>query len=172
MTTTVEHRTLTQAELAAARGLSIKQPYAFSIAEGFKTIENRTRSTRYRGPLFIHASQPLLRTLPIARYSRAAALRLDELGGSTNFWDARKHIPSKEVATPHPTLARSAVIATARLTGCHRASNGCCAPWGFPEMWHWELADVQPLRQAVPRAGALGLWKTDAALAAAVAEAT
>jgi hypothetical protein len=39
--------------------LSVRQPYAWLIVAGFKTIENRTWRTTYRGPLQIHASQTL-----------------------------------------------------------------------------------------------------------------
>ncbi|MGJ5898579.1 ASCH domain-containing protein [Streptomyces niveiscabiei] len=153
---------------ATHRGLTIQQPWAFAIAEGFKTVENRTRRTNYRGPLLVHAGLKLNRTIPVVRYSRDAAIRLDELGGSGNFYDARGRVPSV-LSQPHATLALGAVIATATLAGCHEAADGCCAPWGFPDVWHWELADVQPLRRAVPRNGALGLWKPDAALCDAVA---
>jgi len=37
------------------KALSIRQPLAHLIAEGVKTIENRTWRTSYRGPLLIHA---------------------------------------------------------------------------------------------------------------------
>jgi hypothetical protein len=38
------------------KALSIKQPWAWLIVAGHKLIENRSWSTRYRGPLLIHAS--------------------------------------------------------------------------------------------------------------------
>ncbi|MFJ9037428.1 hypothetical protein ACIRF8_12675 [Streptomyces sp. NPDC102406] len=145
------------------RGLTIKQPWAFAIAEGFKTIENRSRRTHYRGTLLIHSGATHDRSVSIVRHSRDAAVRLDQLGGSLNFWDARSHVPSA-FFTPRPTLALSAVIAIARLADCHEAADGCCAPWGMPGQWHWELTDVRPLDRAVAKAGALGLWKPDAAL--------
>ncbi|MGE7135989.1 hypothetical protein [Staphylococcus warneri] len=152
----------------AYRGLTIKQPWAFAIAEGFKTIENRSRRTNYRGPLLIHAGLTVDRNVSIVRYSRDAAIRFDQLGGPGNFWDARTHVPSA-FYKPQPSLALSAVIATARLAGCHEETDGCCAPWGLPGQWHWELADVQRLEQPIPKAGALGLWKPDADLMAALA---
>jgi hypothetical protein len=37
------------------KALSIRQPWAHLIANGIKTIENRTWRTDYRGPLLIHA---------------------------------------------------------------------------------------------------------------------
>jgi hypothetical protein len=152
---------------ATVRGLTIKQPWAFAIAEGFKTVENRSRRTNYRGQLLIHAGLAVDYSVSIVRYSRAAAIRFDELGGRSNYWDSRGYIPSRIVPAPPTALALAAVIATAQLVGCHEASDGCCAPWGFPDQWHWELADVQPLQRAVPKAGALGLWKPDADLIAA-----
>ncbi len=37
--------------------LSIRQPWAWLIAHGYKDIENRSWSTAYRGPLLIHAGK-------------------------------------------------------------------------------------------------------------------
>lgn len=37
--------------------LSIRQPWAWAIMEAGKDIENRTWSTSYRGPVFIHAAK-------------------------------------------------------------------------------------------------------------------
>ncbi|MFJ4787628.1 VVA0879 family protein [Streptomyces sp. NPDC088794] len=149
------------------RVLSIRQPWAFAVAEGFKPIENRSQRTHHRGPIFIHASRLPLRSVAIVRYSDDAAIRLDELGGSQNLWDARAHIPSSVAPAPHATLALSAVIATAQLTGCHQADD-CCGPWGFPDQWHWEITDVHALREAVPQKGALGLRKAPPELVTAV----
>ena len=39
------------------KALSIKQPWAWLIVNGFKDVENRTWRTKYRGPLLIHASK-------------------------------------------------------------------------------------------------------------------
>jgi hypothetical protein len=39
--------------------LSVRQPWAWLIVAGVKTIENRNWHTNYRGPLQIHASQTL-----------------------------------------------------------------------------------------------------------------
>lgn len=38
------------------KALSIRQPWAQEIADGFKTLEFRSWSTTYRGPLLICAS--------------------------------------------------------------------------------------------------------------------
>jgi hypothetical protein len=39
------------------KAISIRQPWAWAIAQGLKTIENRTWRTHYRGPLAIHAGR-------------------------------------------------------------------------------------------------------------------
>jgi ASCH domain len=36
--------------------ISLRQPWASLIVHGFKDVENRTWSTRYRGPLIIDSS--------------------------------------------------------------------------------------------------------------------
>lgn len=37
--------------------LTIRQPWAELIVRGIKTIENRGRDTKYRGPVLIHAAK-------------------------------------------------------------------------------------------------------------------
>ncbi len=37
------------------RALSIRQPWAWLIANGYKDIENRSWQTKYRGPFLVHA---------------------------------------------------------------------------------------------------------------------
>lgn len=40
-----------------AKALSLKQPYAWLIANGFLLVDDRSWGTRYRGPILIHASK-------------------------------------------------------------------------------------------------------------------
>ena len=44
------------ARSSEARVLSIRQPWAWAIAAGHKKVENRSWTTGYRGPVYIHAS--------------------------------------------------------------------------------------------------------------------
>ena len=39
------------------KALSVRQPWAWLIVNGYKDVENRTRHTRIRGRVFIHASK-------------------------------------------------------------------------------------------------------------------
>jgi len=41
------------------RAISVRQPWAWLIVQGYKDVENRTWATRYRGPIFIHAGKQL-----------------------------------------------------------------------------------------------------------------
>jgi hypothetical protein len=43
-------------QLKELRALSLKQPWAWLIVNGYKDIENRSWRTNHRGPLLIHAS--------------------------------------------------------------------------------------------------------------------
>ena len=41
------------------KALSLKQPYAWLIANGYLLVDDRTWGTQYRGPMLIHASKGL-----------------------------------------------------------------------------------------------------------------
>lgn len=153
------------------KALTIRSPWAFAIAEKFKTVECRTQRTNYRGPVLIHAGKALERHVDLAGYSQDAADRLAALGGRGAFYDELRDLPAGALDAPPASLALSAVIATAELTGCHE-KNGCCAPWGKFALWHWELSNVVQLTAPVGATGRLGLWKPDANLVGRVAART
>lgn len=56
--------------------LTVRQPWAYLIVQGHKTIENRTWRTSHRGPLYIHAGSKLHAT-PIVRIERHFGLSID-----------------------------------------------------------------------------------------------
>lgn len=127
--------------------LTIRQPFATYIVHGEKTIENRSRQTRFRGRVGIHAG------------AAPHALAAPEL---------RRSIARHE-SSEFPT---SAVLGTVQIVGCHRSRPGCaysCGEYGglaaseeFPELWHWELEGarefVTPIRHV---RGRLGFWDAD-----------
>jgi len=77
--------------------ISIKQPWATLIAHGIKDMENRSWSTRYRGPVLIHASLKV--DCSIADVRRSLGIELPDLPtsiggivGVTNIVDCvRQH---------------------------------------------------------------------------------
>lgn len=50
---------LTERELTSIRAITVGPPFAHAIVTGAKKLENRTWSTKYRGPLLIHAASSL-----------------------------------------------------------------------------------------------------------------
>lgn len=116
------------------KALTVKQPWAGAIAHQSKRVENRTwpLPERHVGSrILIHAGAAFDNT------AWSLAVELDD-------WQ----------------LTPSAIVAVATLTGCHFA-DGCCTPWGQPDVYHWTLTDVTAFPEPVPAKGALGLWTPD-----------
>ncbi|MFD8517646.1 ASCH domain-containing protein [Streptomyces antimycoticus] len=121
--------------------LTVRQPWADAIAYGGKTTENRTWPVpeKHIGkPILIHAG---------ASYDPMGRFLITD-------WDALDSWPN----------SRSAIVAVASLTDCHRSAGTCCAPWGESDVYHWQLADVRRLRHPVPARGALGFWTPNQAV--------
>ena len=135
------------------RALTIRQPYAWAVAVGLKTIENRPGAFSWRGPVMIHAGQQLASRLAFEDVTRLAG-EIPMLG---------------RPAAPTET-AIGAVIAVADLVAAHPSSNcvGECSPWAQRGKAHNRLADPQILRRPVPANGNTILWTPDADLVAAV----
>lgn len=123
--------------------LTICQPYAELIARGQKRVENRVWSTRYRGPLLIHAGK-----------SR------EWLGGDTDIELAKEFGRRIEFG---------AIVAKCQLIDCldieliERGNYRKTYPWldGDPHAsgpWCWVLDEIERLPEAIPWKGAQGLW--------------
>lgn len=128
--------------MADLLALTVRQPWAGLIAAGIKPVENRTWRRDYRGPLWLHAGAGTDVVAPWIGY-------FISLG--------------EEMISPEVFHAGGALIAQVELTGIHQAA-GCCAPWGMPDQWHWEIRPVRVLAAPVPARGALGLWRVPADL--------
>jgi len=134
------------------KALTLHQPWADLIAHHGKTIENRTWRTDYRGPVAIHAGG-----YQVPAPDRAEIYQMFGLG---------------KAPVTHPT---SAIIAVARLVDIHTVHQDylatptrrrLCSPWAEPHQFHWVLADVQALPEAVPCPGQRRLWTVPAGIAA------
>lgn len=120
------------------KALTIKQPWADAIAHGEKRTENRTWEPpkKHIGTrILIHAG---------AAYDPMGRFIITDRSALNSWPDNRKSI-----------------IAVVTLQSFHMATDGCCAPWGEPNVYHWELADVVALPEPVPAKGALGFWTPD-----------
>lgn len=122
--------------------ISIRQPWAWAIINAGKDIENRDWSTKFRGPVCIHA---------------AKGMTGDEFNG---FMRTIHHISlsrpfPKGAAVPHSkALLRGGIIGTAEIVDCVEASN---SPWFFGR-YGFVLRNVQPV-EFIPCKGALGFFK-------------
>lgn len=126
------------------KALTISQPYATLIAEGFKWVENRTWSTPYRGWLAIHAgcgTQYLSRreqeqfnypTRKVIAFARLVAVA---------------HLPSVHGALCPQEMLDAGISADDLVK--HKYAEG---------PYCWILKDVVKLDEPEPIAGKQGLW--------------
>ena len=123
------------------KALSIRQPWAWLIANGHKKIENRDWKfePRQRGRIAIHAAKGCTK----AEYENAV-------------WFAENIDPTIEVP-PLDDLERGGIVATVNLTGCTTASDD---PW-FMGRIGLLLEDVQKT-EFVPYKGQLGFFDVGA----------
>lgn len=151
------------------KALSLTQPWATLVSIGAKSIETRSWSTAYRGPIAVHAARRfpgdarLLCSLPTFGRSLVES-------GINNPGD----------------LPLGAIIAVARLnavdeidTGYAAVVRGCSADGLLPPnevsfgnyrpgRYAWQLEGVHRLATPVPCHGMLGLWEIPADVNAAI----
>lgn len=123
--------------------LTVRQPHAWAILAGIKPFENRTWTTRYRGPLLIHAGMSWDRLDDGPRYEGEPHRSWLTFGAILGVADLVAVAPVEQVE-PHPT-----------------ATGPRC----------WSLANPRWLREPVRCRGAQGLWRPDPEVAARVRDA-
>lgn len=117
--------------------LSIRQPWAWLEAHGFKTIENRTWNTKVRGLILIHASKSF-----------------DKKGYE---W-VRENFP--QIPMPQPAqFQRGGIVGVVELYAVATAST---SPW-FSGPVGFCLRDAKPL-PFTPMLGRLGFFEVDTPL--------
>lgn len=133
------------------KAITIHQPWAWLIAEGFKVHENRVWETSYRGPLAIHVNAP-------SGFKEADVVEaLDELVARGMLpADARPSLDTLRAELGH-------VIAVAELRDC-KASADVDSPWVNDSGFVFCLADVRRV-SPVPVKGFQRLFNLDDAVA-------
>jgi len=117
------------------KAISIRQPWAWLIVNGYKDIENRTWRTKYRGPVLIHAGQTMFKE------DYLMASEIASLAG---------------VQIPLPdALEKGGIVGIATITGCVDESP---SPWFFGPKG-FTLTDAKPL-PFVPMKGKLSFFET------------
>jgi hypothetical protein len=139
------------------RALTVRLPWSWAITHGQKDVENRTwPAPSWLDTFAIHAGAlsgwdtdgEFSPTLRRAWEKWAATLPAGNVAA----------VPIRRAALH---IDHSAIVAVVRLADCHDATGAktcSCSPWSAPRSWHWQLADVRPLRSPVPCKGMLGLW--------------
>jgi len=123
------------------KALTVKQPWAWAIIHRGKDVENRSKPTKHRGRLYIHAGK----------------------GWADEGIDA---IGIDALPDSYDEFLAGMVIGTVDVVGCHAATDcfkfgeRACSPWAIrsPEQFHWELANPRPLATPFPEVGKLGIW--------------
>lgn len=151
------------------RALTVRQPWAWAIACGGKTVENRSRATSHRGLLAIHAGKYWDEN-GAADHRVIEAVSKDRQSGG--FYDPMLKV---EIATSTGRILRlmpddqrfalGAIVAVAELVDITRAGP---APWAEPGQVHWLLAGVRPLAEPVPCRGWQNVWEVPPEVEAAV----
>lgn len=155
----------------AVRGLSLTQPWATACALGSKRIETRSWSTRYRGPVAIHASK---------RYGVYELIHQQccwNWNGA--LWPTGFRMGSK--ANLDEVLPFGAIVGVVNLVDCRPTESFTVGELDVPRspdcerssLYQWterQLGDYSPgrfgfvlenprlLREPLPCKGALSLW--------------
>lgn len=110
-------------EGAKVMALSVRQPWAWLIVNGYKPVENRNWPTHFRGHVLIHASKGM--TLEEYQAARGMALRIDP-------------------TIPFPAfdkLERGGFVGCADVTDCVESSD---SPW-FVGEYGFVVANAAPM---------------------------
>jgi len=140
--------------------LSLRQPWAWLVVHGGKTLENRKWRTHRRGPFIVHASKGMT----VAEYEGAVAFTCN--------------VDPSIVVPAFDDLLRGGFMGRARIVDvlppCAVAGRAptlfpevqeCTHPWHMPEQFAFVLEDAAPL-PFVPWKGELQFFHVpDAALA-------
>ncbi|OQA44951.1 MAG: ASCH domain protein [Chloroflexi bacterium ADurb.Bin325] len=121
------------------KALSIRQPWADLIIQGRKTLELRTWTVRYRGPLAIHASQTVEREACLAHGLDPDLVTTGAAIGVVDLVEIRELDAESYAARRSEHLAEGA--------------------WGGGTLYGWRLANPRPLPEPAPMRGRMGLFE-------------
>ncbi|CAM5532453.1 hypothetical protein [Leifsonia shinshuensis] len=151
------------------RILTVRQPWAWAIIHGGKTVENRTRNIAgtYRGPIAIHAGKAFDYdafgdTGPMGDLLAGALSAGEEIifepGAIIGIVDLTEVHHSTRQETQHPTC-------WAPDENLMDRGIGYCSPWAQSGAIHLVLANPRPLAKPIPYKGMLGLRELPAGVA-------
>lgn len=132
--------------------LSIRQPWAWLIVNGYKTIENRTWRVNDRGPILIHAGKSFdynsLWFMCERRETLAAGRAVLERFGITGD-DEPRITKGREIM--------GALVGFAWLTRTDSAASD--EPWAEKGLYHWHMERGREMAVPESMPGRLGLFQ-------------
>ena len=132
------------------KAITLWQPWASMVALGYKTIETRSWSTSYRGPLAIHAA---LRTPPRAQRECVDNPRMSDLLRRNGLrWDA---LPTGVIVA---TVYLAYVWHVEQLSGCIGSDEAMLGDF-TPGRFAWKLTNLYALPEPIPARGHQRLWE-------------
>lgn len=124
--------------------ISIRQPWAWLIVNGFKPVENREWPTRFRGRFLVHAGKTLTR--PYYEEQASALARAGILpDGFPTFEELRTQC--------------GGIVGEATMTDCRER---CDSPFYIEGNYAWMLQDGKPM-PFWPAKGQLGFFNVPVA---------
>ena len=129
-----------------SKALTIRQPWASAIVEGLKTIETRSRMTKFRGRILIHAGRKDFYV------HKQLCMFVKEL---------------KNALPDYSQVETGAIIGSATLSDCvpvetiisTLSQNELALGDYSPGRFAWILTDVKKFKQPIRNVkGQLGLW--------------
>lgn len=144
--------------------ISLWQPWASLVATGAKRIETRSWSTKYRGPLAIHAAKTKNAEIDLMMHTRHVQGGLAPLVGKP-----LDPTGSSWLGVKGEHLPWGAIIAICNLVDCIPTDEFTQRQIKFeqffgdftPGRFGWILEDIKPLAEPIPAKGMQGLWNFD-----------
>ncbi|MES2395853.1 MAG: ASCH domain-containing protein [Bacteroidota bacterium] len=128
------------------KALTIKNPWAYLIASGIKTVENRSRRTHYRGKILIHSS----------KVNDKTSVHISDLL-TEEQWNFLS-IKDKMIMTVGE-FNNSSIIGEAEIVDCIENSKSV---WAVPGQWHWIIKNAVLYPHPIQNIkGKLGIWNYD-----------
>lgn len=146
-------------ELAGLKAITLRQPWAWMLFHG-KDVENRSRNTKHRGPLLVHAGLGCTeaeyeQALDFAFGVPAELRRFGVRGSEVGF---RRYIPPLEGLQRGGVVGIMWVDGTSYTELSDPAEQGWTHTWRFPAQYAWKLGGVLEL-PFVECSGARGFWR-------------
>ena len=124
------------------KALTVKEPWASLIINGYKEYEFRSWKTNYRGRILIHAG-----------------LTLEE-DASKNFKDYNLNYGKGEIIG-EDTLTDCILVTDKLEDDLYKLNPLVYAKSKHSRVYAWKLEDIKVYNRRIPSKGRLGLWNYD-----------